>query len=99
MDEKSGGPAGLNLAKHGSRQNLRVLIVIPVNSYWIILGKCEMKSREFSLLKNGIVEHPERGDEVHFLCTEKQAEAIVEFVSRVAPEHRPNIHQVHSPDA
>jgi hypothetical protein len=96
MDEKSVGPAATE-ASSRSRQDARMLVAIPVRSYWIILGKCQLKSKEYSLLKNGILEHPESGDEVHLFFTEKQAEAIFEFVARVAPEHRPNIQQLDSP--
>lgn len=71
---------------------MRVLLVVPMTPYSIIMKKCEMKSLEYPLLKNGIVQHPEGGDEVHFLCTDKQAEAIFDFVARVAPEHLGKVH-------
>lgn len=76
---------------------MRMLFTIPVNPYSALVEKCVPKSKEYALLKNGIIHHPDSGDEVHFLCTDKQAEALFEFVIRVAPEHLSAIKQVHMP--
>ena len=63
-------------------------------SYTAVLEKCEVKSTEYSLLKNGIIQRPQGHEEVLLLCSNEQAKLIFDFVALVAPEHLPAIQQI-----
>lgn len=73
---------------------MQIIIVIPMASYAPIVEKCEIKSTEYSLLKNGIIQRLEGREEVLLLCSDKQAKSICDFVHQVAPEHLPAIQQI-----
>ena len=76
---------------------MKVMVIIPMPSYSSLLGRCEINSPEYVLLKNGVVQTREGADEVNLLCEENQAKKIVDFVTRVAPEHASAIRQLNLP--
>jgi hypothetical protein len=76
---------------------MKVMVTIPMASHSSLLGRCEINSPEYGLLKNGIVQTREGVDEVNVLCDESQAKRIIDFVARVAPEHASAIRQINLP--
>ena len=76
---------------------MKVMVIIPMSSYSSLLGRCEINSPEYGLLKNGIVETREDVDEVNLLCDESQAKRLVDFATRVAPEHASAIQRINLP--
>ena len=76
---------------------MKIMVVIPMPSYAALLGRCQIQSREYRMLKNGVVEKREGIEEVRLLCDSSEADMIVDFVTRVAPEHLPSIRQISVP--
>jgi hypothetical protein len=63
-------------------------------TYTVALEKCEVKSTEYSLLKNGIIQRPQGTEEVLLVCSDEQAKLIFDFVALTAPEHLATIQQI-----
>lgn len=66
---------------------MKVLVIIPLDLHNSLLSRCEVKSREFNILRNGLIEP--NGDSVKcvtVLCDLEQAAKIRDFAQRVHPE-------------
>jgi hypothetical protein len=71
---------------------MKVIFEIPIELYHLCLTRFGLRSREYSILQNGVIARDENGDEVvQVLCDEqaarlvrkKFAEACPEFVDRI----------------
>ena len=67
---------------------MNVLVKIPMDLYHGLLGRCEISSKEYTFLKNGVVvEVEDDGDiEVEILCQPKEAEELLEWAKIFYPE-------------
>ncbi len=69
---------------------MSVLVTIPIELYHGLLGRCEISSKEYRCLKNGIVTDAEKegdGDiEVKILCQNKDAEELLDWAKKLYPE-------------
>jgi hypothetical protein len=71
----------------------RFLIEIPMNAYARCLAKCDEKSAEYVLLRNGIVlrDHPQNAM-VHIRCDADKTRLIRCIVAKECPEFLGEIH-------
>ena len=57
---------------------MRVDIEMPLRVYDGLLDKCDQSSREYTILKNGvIVHHDNAGDTIEFLCDIEEANNLL----------------------
>jgi hypothetical protein len=66
---------------------MNVMVTIPLAIHNELVARCEPKSPEFKLLKNGLIE-PDDGDTkyVRILCNLEMAEKILRFAEGVYPK-------------
>lgn len=58
---------------------------MPFGIYFSFLGRCTLKSREYALLRNGLIEHvPD--EHVDLLLSEQDADLILEHAKKVFPQ-------------
>lgn len=76
---------------------MKIIIVIPMQPYLFLMGRCEIDSLEYHLLKNGLIQRSKLWDEVEILLNSERAKGIMEFVARVAPQFTPAIRQIDLP--
>jgi len=71
----------------------RFLIQIPMNAYTRCLAKCDAKSAEYVLLRNGIVlrDHPQKAM-VHIRCDADKAGLIRRILAKECPEFLGEVH-------
>ena len=74
---------------------MKALVTIPIETYRALLGRCSMLSREYLILKNGIIQ-PESdsrsdGATVEILCELQRAKFLFDFATLVCPEAAPYI--------
>jgi hypothetical protein len=68
-----------------------ILIEIPAEPYDLFVAECDIKSWEYSTLKNGIL--TEAGDQrvIKILCDEKGAKMLLDAATRLYPAAMPVI--------
>ena len=75
---------------------MAILITMPVKIYDGLLSKCAMLSREYLILRNGVVRHDLDGGTsatVEILCEPPRARFLRDFASLVYPGAVPYIEQ------
>jgi hypothetical protein len=73
---------------------VKILIEIPMEPYLLCLTRCGIRSREYLMLKNGVVvRDPEGAELVQILCEQERARLIRETVARFCPEALGRIRQ------
>jgi hypothetical protein len=87
---------GLNrLEFEPSTATMKVLVRFPQPVYQGLLGRCSMLSREYLILKNGIVmrDHEEQAGEptVEILCEVERAKFLLNLATLVYPKAAPHI--------
>jgi len=74
---------------------MKVLITIPIEIHKALLGRCSMLSREYLILKNGIIQQAPKGSRdgaiVEILCEVQRAKFLFDFATLVCPEAAPYI--------
>lgn len=71
---------------------MKVIIDIPIESYLLCVTRCGVKSPEYLMLKNGIIQRDAEGNEVvQILCDSERAKVILELVASLCPEALLNI--------
>src|SRR5688572_15962399 len=71
----------------------RLLIKIPMDTYVRCLAKCDEKSPEYVLLRNGIVLHEDpRKVMVHIRCDADKARLIRRILAKHCPEFSDDVH-------
>jgi sulfur carrier protein ThiS len=69
---------------------MKVLMSIPTEVYDGLLAKCSMMSREYLILKNGVVIRDQdriaKQDMVEILCEHERAKFLLDFVTIVFPD-------------
>lgn len=74
---------------------MKALVTIPVDIYNALLGRCSMLSREYLILKNGIIQQQAEGGtdgaRVEILCEFQRAKFLFDFATLVCPEAAPYI--------
>jgi hypothetical protein len=74
---------------------MKVLVKFPIQIYKGLLGRCSMLSREYLILKNGIVrnDQKESPDEpmVEILCEVERAKFLLDLATLVYPAAAPHI--------
>lgn len=78
-----------------STTTMKVLVTFPQPIYEELLGRCSMLSREYLILKNGIVrrDHEEQAGEVtvEILCEVERAKFLLNLATLVYPKAAPHI--------
>ena len=74
---------------------MKVLVKFPIAIYEGLLDRCSMLSREYLILKNGIVSHdPEESPDepmVEILCEVERAKFLLDLATLVYPAAAPHI--------
>lgn len=73
---------------------MRTLIEMPVEHYDLLLAECDIASREYSILKNGLVLRTDNSGEkrvIEILCDKEEAEKLLDAASRLYPKAVPVI--------
>jgi hypothetical protein len=71
---------------------MKVLITMPLTLQASLLGFCEVRSRQFDLLKNGLIEGVGNDRRVvKLLCESAEAEALVDWAATVISVARAEI--------
>ena len=73
---------------------MAILVTMPVDVYDGLLNKCSALSREYLILKNGVVRRDldgGAGDVVEILCELPRAKFLRDFATLVYPEAVPHI--------
>jgi hypothetical protein len=74
---------------------MKVLVTIPVETYNGLLGRCSMLSREYLILKNGIIKRDQEGSAeqptVEILCEVQRAKFLLDLATLVYPAAAPYI--------
>ncbi|HKY07814.1 MAG TPA: hypothetical protein VJQ55_06220 [Candidatus Binatia bacterium] len=66
---------------------MKVLIEIPIDIYYICIGRFAPSSWEYKILKNGIVKHDDRGEEVvEILCEDSDSQSFRQAIVVACPE-------------
>jgi hypothetical protein len=68
---------------------MKAFVTLPLEIYKLLLGRCSMLSREYLILKNGIIQQPEGsadGAMVEILCEVQRAKFLFDFATLVCPE-------------
>ena len=73
---------------------MKVLIDIPMESYLLCVTRCGLKSPEYLMLKNGVIERDTEGREiVQILCDRARAKMVLETIVKLCPESLSHIGQ------
>lgn len=74
---------------------MKILVTLPIEIYNGLLEKCAVVSREYLILKNGVIrsDHEERADPpaVEILCELKRAKFLFDLATLIYPEAAPYI--------
>jgi hypothetical protein len=72
---------------------MRVLVTIPVEIYNGLLGRCSLLSREYLILKNGVINRDRSAGEpaVEILCEVPRAKFLLDLATLVYPQAAPYI--------
>ena len=74
---------------------MKVLVTFPIDIYKGLLGRCSMLSREYLILKNGIVrrDQDQCADQpsVEILCEVERAKFLLNLATLVYPAAAPHI--------
>jgi hypothetical protein len=62
------------------------IVTVPIEHYDPFLDNCEMKSRAYRILKNGIVVHKDGQRAVEIACDRDTADELLNAARRVYPE-------------
>ncbi|MGH7852589.1 MAG: MEDS domain-containing protein [Candidatus Binatia bacterium] len=69
---------------------MKMAVTVPVESYNALIGRCVLASREYAILRNGVVRHdPENSSDassVIILCEVEDAQKIFSLAARVYPD-------------
>ena len=66
---------------------MKVIFEIPIELYHLCLTRFGLRSREYSILQNGVIARDENGDEVvQVLCDEQAAQLLRKKLADVCPE-------------
>jgi hypothetical protein len=79
---------------------MNVLIKFPIEIYQGLLGRCSVMSREYLVLKNGVVRHDEEENPnqpmVEILCEVERAKFLLDLATLVYPAAVPHIEKAMS---
>ena len=74
---------------------MKVLVSMPTDIFDGLLAKCSVLSREYLILKNGVVRRDQDGnvdqDTVEVLCDAQRAKFLFDFATLVSPAAAPYI--------
>ena len=73
---------------------VKVLIEMSPEHYDLFVAECDIKSREYSVLKNAVITRAESSDEqrkIEILCDEEEARGLLSAATRIYPEAIPAI--------
>jgi len=74
---------------------MKVLVSMPTEVYDGLLPKCSMLSREYLILKNGVVKRDQDGnpgqDTVEVLCEGQRAKFLLDLATLIFPDAVPYI--------
>jgi hypothetical protein len=74
---------------------MKVLVKFPIETYRGLLGSCSVMSREYLILKNGVVQHDEQESPdqptVEVLCEVERAKFLLDLATLVYPAAVPYI--------
>lgn len=75
--------------------SMKILVSIPIEAYNGLLGRCSILSREYLILKNGIIRRDQgkRSEYpvVEILCEVQRAKFLLDFATLVYPAAAPHI--------
>jgi hypothetical protein len=78
----------------GVAATMKLLIDIPMDQYSGFLGKCDVLSPEYEMLKNGVITGDgEQHAAVEFLCRIDDAKRLLDLATRIYPETASRIEQ------
>ena len=76
---------------------MKALITIPLEIHKTLLSRCSMLSREYLILKNGIIQQEPEGNSngaiVEILCEVQRAKFLFDFATLICPEAAPFIEE------
>jgi hypothetical protein len=73
---------------------MKVILEIPIDTYMICLMRFRLRSREYQMLRNGIISRDDRGDEiVEILCDAEKAKFMRNIIADLCPESLSKINQ------
>lgn len=77
----------------GGQLPIKLLLALPLEVYDGLLSKCSKMSREYLILKNGVIERDPAGEQlnVHILCEPHRAKFLLDLASLVFPAAVPHI--------
>jgi hypothetical protein len=79
----------------GNQLPIKLLLALPLEVYDGLLSKCSMMSREYLILKNGVIErdYQTTGEQlnVHILCEPQRAKFLLDLASLLFPAAVPHI--------
>jgi DcmR-like sensory protein len=64
---------------------MKTAVTLRVETYNDLLGRCLLTSREYAILRNGIVSHGNKRDAVRLLCEAEDAELVYSLAARFYP--------------
>lgn len=73
---------------------MRTLIEMPTEHYDLFLAECDITSREYSILKNGLVLRTDNSGEkrvIEILCDKEEADRLLDAARRLYPKAVPAI--------
>ncbi|HEX5021769.1 MAG TPA: hypothetical protein VFX54_13965 [Candidatus Binatia bacterium] len=74
---------------------MKILVSIPIEIYNGLLGRCSLLSREYLILKNGIIRRDDDKRSEHLtveiLCEAQRAKFLLDFATLVFPAAAPHI--------
>ena len=81
---------------------MKVLVKFPIQIHKGLLDRCSMLSREYLILKNGIVMHDQEENSgepiVEILCEVERAKFLLDLATLVYPDAAPHIEKSISRD-
>lgn len=73
---------------------MKTLIAMPAEHYDLFVAECDITSREYSILKNGLVLRTDNSGEkraIEILCDKEEAERLLDAANRLYPKAVPAI--------
>ena len=74
---------------------MKVLIEMPEEHYDLLVAECNITSREYSILKNGVVTRDQQSGSdrrmIEILCETEEADQLLDIANRLYPSAVPDI--------
>jgi hypothetical protein len=74
---------------------MAILLRLSLRCYSTLLGRCGLGSREYAVLRNGVIRHNEArdpsSDSVEILCQREHADLLLNMASKFCPDFRSEV--------